>query len=275
MGTDFYFRRGHSHSVCQDYAVAGTHKETQFACLSDGCSGLVNPSLIGSPNTDFGARFLVRAAIEHLDSPLISEGQLPSYDIIYRAWTMAHSVGLHHESLDATMLLAVRDPKGVRVFQTGDGVVAARKRTGEIRYFNRQFGNNAPFYLSYLLQPEGVIDRYLKSIETLTRNEGTIDQLGGHRVNRRVFQAIESDLVGTHYFPEDEYEVVLLMSDGAESFQEANKASVPLNLVLEQMFAFKGLLGEFLTRRCNFFEKYCQKNSWRHYDDFSVVGITL
>ncbi len=275
MGTDFYFRQGHSHSVCQDYAIAGTHKETQFACLSDGCSGLVNPSLIGSPNTDFGARFLVRAAIDYLNSPLIAKGQLPTFDIIHRAWSMAHIMGLHHESLDATLLLAVRDQKGVRVYQTGDGVVAARKRTGEIRYFNRQFGNNAPFYLSYLLQPEGVIDRYLKNIEIVIRNEGTIDQLGGHQVNKNTLQATISDLVETHYFPEEEYEVVLLMSDGAESFQDANKAAIPLNQILEHMFAFKGLLGEFLTRRCNFFEKHCQKNSWRHYDDFSVVGITL
>src|SRR5215203_2249321 len=49
MNTDCFFNIGATHSVCQDYVVA-----SPYLILSDGCSS--------SPDTDIGARLLVKAA---------------------------------------------------------------------------------------------------------------------------------------------------------------------------------------------------------------------
>jgi hypothetical protein len=76
------------------------------------------------------------------------------------------------------------------------------------------------------------------------------------------------------------YDLVLLMSDGVESFQRKNEKGilepVPMIEVIEQILKLKGMKGEFLKRRCNkFFNKFCQQNGWQNNDDFSVAGIYL
>lgn len=57
---DAFFTIGKTHTVCQDYAHAGFIPGTDqaYAIVSDGCSG--------SPDTDFGSRFMVTAAIQVL-----------------------------------------------------------------------------------------------------------------------------------------------------------------------------------------------------------------
>lgn len=268
MGTDFFFRMGHSHTVCQDYALAGKHGGIQFACLSDGCSGIHKPEILGSPNTDFGARFLVRAAIESLES--MAAGVFPAETLIRRAQHMAEIAGLGLEALDATLLVAIKTPEGVKVYQTGDGVVAARRKSGEIQYYSRQFEGNAPYYLSYILHNR---EAYEKTVFYVKEHEGNINSEGFW--SPRVY-TYNISMVREYFFPKEEFDIVLLMSDGAESFQRADKTSVAVQDVVDQMFAFKGLLGEFIGRRCNrFFSKFCVENGWRHYDDFSVAGIVL
>lgn len=272
MGTDFFLKKGDAHLICQDYVMAGTHNSIEVAALADGCSGYPNPAILGSPNTDFGARFLIRAAIENIE--VMACNAFFAADIITRALEMSEKVGLHNECLDATLLTAVRVPHGVRVFQTGDGVVAARKRTGEVHYFTRSFDRNAPFYLSYLLQQSLV--PYLNEVKEVEKTEGLRDLSGAWNTSAEVCRLVESDLVESYYFSQETYDVVLLLSDGVESFTTANRATVPVHDVLDQIFDFKGLIGEFLVRRCNrFFTKFCVENGWKHYDDFSVAGIAL
>jgi len=63
MSADYFFRMGKTHTICQDYAIAGSREYKidaemgafQYAILSDGCSGIPNLKAPGSPYTDFGA----------------------------------------------------------------------------------------------------------------------------------------------------------------------------------------------------------------------------
>ena len=75
-------------------------------------------------------------------------------------------------------------------------------------------------------------------------------------------------------FPTDLYDLVLLLSDGAESFHTKDGQPVELDLVLAQIFDFKGFAGQFLGRRCGrFLSSFCAENGWKHDDDFTVAGI--
>ena len=55
MNTDFYYEIGHSHTICEDYAIAGKFaSDISFAIVCDGCSA--------SPHVDVGARIIAHSA---------------------------------------------------------------------------------------------------------------------------------------------------------------------------------------------------------------------
>lgn len=271
MHSDYVFRKGSSHTICQDYAVAGRDGGIAFAILSDGCSG--SPSgEPGSPFTDFGSRFLVRAARQQIAG--LAGGAVLERVIVDHASSVARHCGLPREAIDATLLVAVihEDSKLVRVYQTGDGVVAARRRDGAFEFWTTEFSGGAPFYLSYLLDG--------KAREALDAMEQSVVVTSADSLGKSVpFDAgltSEINVCQRRYFHADHYDLVLLLSDGAESFQTKDGQTVPLGKVLEQVFAIKGFAGQFLGRRCRaFLESFCADQGWRHTDDFSVAGIYL
>jgi hypothetical protein len=274
MSADAYVRMGSTHAICQDYAVAGSREGRPFAILSDGCSGTTDKSDPGSPHTDFGARFLVRSALRKL--PHLFNGDFDSGGIVAEAMGMARQAELGRGALDATLLAAVQTPTGGQTFQTGDGVVAARHRDGSISYCTTSFGENAPYYLSYLLDHN--LHRIFHDVaKTATTVRNTfMPGVGWDTPSTYVRELGEYRICQRGYFPATEHDVVLIMSDGAESFFDKAGEVVPLESVLEQVFAIKNVAGEFLTRRCNvFLHKFCAENGWRHADDFSVAGIHL
>jgi hypothetical protein len=274
MSADAYFRMGSTHAICQDYAVAGSRDGQPYAILSDGCSGTIDKDDPDSPHTDFGARFLVRSALRKL--PSLFEGDFDSGAIVAEAMGMARQAELGRTALDATLLAAVRSRIGVQTFQTGDGVTAARHRDGSLSYCTTSFGENAPYYLSYLLDHR--LHRLFHDVAkaaTMTRNTFTPGK-GWGTADVLVRELAEYRICQRGYFPESEHDVVLIMSDGAESFFDKAGECVPLEQVLEQLFALKNMAGEFLTRRCNsFLHRFCAERGWKHSDDFSVAGIHL
>lgn len=265
MHADYFFRMGATHAVCQDYAAAGQADGVTYAMLSDGCSGSPTDEP-GSPFTDFGARFLVRAARRHLQ--LMCSDTFPSL-VIHEAAAMARQAMLPRQSLDATLLVATRAPgAGVQVFQAGDGIVAARRRSGDFEFSAIEFSKGIPLYLSYLLSGEARA-RFDAEEQSMTIETG-----GPGRAEFLWPQAPAVSRLLT--FDAAIYDLVLLLSDGAQSFVERDGRAVPLPTVLAQVFDFKNLTGQFLARRCGrFLSSYCAEQGWRHADDFSVAGIYL
>ena len=61
MNEDCYFEIGHSHTICEDYALTGKINENlSYAIVCDGCSA--------SDTVDLGARILAHTAREYLIS---------------------------------------------------------------------------------------------------------------------------------------------------------------------------------------------------------------
>jgi hypothetical protein len=288
MGSDFFFRMGSTHAVCQDYALAGQARGCHYAIVSDGCSGLPIAGEPGSPYTDYGARFLARAAQQNL--PRISEGEFPAMDIITAASDVAYLARLPNVALDATLIVAATTPSDdVVVFQTGDGVVASRDLDGTIHYQTLSFGNGMPYYLSYVRDPRrrealfrpqkgDVAPEVAEAAGTLEVTIGLYRPQEGWStpvVRNEAFDET-TPVERMTRFRREQTDLVLIMSDGVESFQLKDGTTVPLEQVLEQLFAFKGFAGQFLVRRCNrFLQKFCADNGWHHSDDFGVAGIYM
>ena len=112
LHVDAHFARGRSHTVCQDYAVAGS----RVAVISDGCSS--------APHSDVGARLLAHAALAAAPETFVSGAWLNAPQSTQRR------MGLPAASLDATVVIASAGDDRVEVTMFGDGVVAARRCDG-------------------------------------------------------------------------------------------------------------------------------------------------
>jgi len=263
---DAHFAIGKNHQVCEDYALAGTSEGLRYAIVSDGCSS--------SPDTDFGSRLMARAASEEFSR--WGDAFNPER-CLWQADTWRKGLGLDPYSLDATLLMAFESEATVRVLVTGDGVVAARVRgTAEYHYWAVRYPSGAPGYLSYRLDPNrmAVFLEQTKGIRQIEHSYGPRDEVRCINVPLQAWGfawALQLDPAI--------YDLVAVMSDGAESFQRregTRLTSVPLTEVLDQVMAVKSLTGEFMTRRVNrFLTKFCAKNGWQHYDDFAVAALAL
>ena len=148
LHTNSYFALGKTHTVCQDYANNFTSEHgAMILAVSDGCSS--------SPDTDFGARFIVQAAM--------TEPNMNPKEIVAVANKASNFLCLPASCLDATLLVAralpegrtPEHPYGVAVETTiwGDGVLFVRFKDGKTQLIDVEFEQNTPAYLSYWLDP--------------------------------------------------------------------------------------------------------------------------
>jgi hypothetical protein len=262
MGADSFFRMGSTHHVCQDYAASGHANGLAYAALSDGCSS--------SPDTDFGARFMVQAFKNEA-------GWDPSaFSIALNASKMAEAAGLSLRCLDATLLMVMAGQRHAEIWRSGDGVVAWRRRDGTCFFNQIEFGQNAPRYLSYQLSPEN--ERQHRELSPMVKVRVGVRQPGGTKwdVGEESFSIGAVSVFECWYIDGRDHDLALAFSDGVESFVDANSAPVPLEAVLDELFAFKSLQGQFISRRCGkFLSKTCADRGWMHSDDFSAAGVYL
>lgn len=292
MNADSFLAIGKTHHICQDYVRVHDPegKAKPFCLLSDGCSA--------SPDTDIGARFLVLAAErERLHRGwFFNDDLLPGsagHDItasesclivLDNAMDLVQDARLSLLCLDATLLSLVPDDKYILASIIGDGVIAARRRDGTIESWVVDFPEGAPGYLSYLID-----DKRLKHFCDKYGAKTVKHMLGGkvlHDVEARMtYEAPPPDETkgtasGVSFdvcLDPAEYDFVAIFSDGIQSFVRETKPknfeAVPLDEVLAQVMAIKGSAGEFVTRRCRRFQKFCLENKWQHNDDFSMAAI--
>src|SRR5689334_13151177 len=125
MNSDCGFCIGDTHVVCQDYATAHGG-ECAYAILADGCSS--------SPDTDIGARLLVKSAgavLEAFAHDFVQDTDraLGRYYSAVLAKARAHAkrMELDRECLDATLLTLIASQSHWFAGVYGDGVLAARR----------------------------------------------------------------------------------------------------------------------------------------------------
>jgi hypothetical protein len=275
MNSDCVYRIGRGHAVCQDYAVAGTG-EHPYVILADGCSS--------SPDTDIGARLLVKTAERLLDEFPGPPGQGAEpyhHGAISAARAHAALLGLSDRSLDATLLTAVVRGPAWHIAIYGDGVVAVKDRQGRISIHSVSFAEGYPDYPNYdadparrwaflartgnrrmietvVLEPDGSVGE--RQLSTEPGSEGYYHDTG--EVAGCEWIAVLSD--GAHSFTRP------LASDGAPA-----RESVSLPEVLAELLAFKSATGVFVQRRVQRFQQQCEQRGWQHHDDLSVGVIYL
>jgi len=280
MNADTFFGIGKTHEVCQDYARSGvTEFEETYAIVSDGCSS--------SPDTDFGARFLTMAAISHRN--LYPKRPLDPLWSIWRAFGMLPAP-LPSQCLDATLLGIFSTPTGVGVVAAGDGVIYARRRNGNEQIVNLDL-KGAPSYLSYFLDPDRMKTYRAegfgwRNVQTHYRVTGNVpftlvDEETGEFKDSPPLTLWEngntsSGPAALGFFPADTWDFVMVATDGVHSFQNAATLQpIPMVEVVTHLAAVKSFTGQFMTRRCRAFEKFCLKEGWQHNDDLGVAAIYL
>lgn len=263
---DAFFSIGKTHLVCEDYARAGYQKNgTPFGIVCDGCSS--------SPDTDFGARLLAAAAAFEMQFLW----QTSVKRIIQQADKSRRWVDLPPLCLDATLLRLYWDGEGVNTTCFGDGVVAARRRDGTFVLHTVDYPGNAPFYPSYYLDEQRL--RLWEEHTGLRHTRRSFDSATGEWTE----EVVGCEIAQPQAFGVQEFDLVVILSDGVQSFQHLVKTgtsrtleAVPVEQVVEHVLAIKGTKGAFLSRRCRkFLTKQCVRLGWQHSDDFSAAAIWM
>ena len=298
---DCAFRIGKTHLVCQDYAAVSTG---ELACvlLADGCSG--------SPETDFGARLLVRSALAQLaDSPapmsaqhkgnagnagddcLSSPACLPASfpecfpdwleryhrETITTARCHAALLGLPETSLDTTLLTVAATGDNWFASVSGDGVVVAKNRNGVLEVTVVSYPGGYPYYANYEADP--------------ARKRALLQQKNNQR-QVETFSLTDQSANGEQAEPDSpcpcvqgrvaDYHWVAILSDGIHSFTKlaesgaaAGNLPIPLGEVLSELLAFKTMSGQFVQRRVQRFQQDCARKAWQHHDDISLGVLVM
>lgn len=283
---DAFFAQGKTHMVCQDYALARADKDA-YAIVCDGCSS--------SPRTDVGARLVAHATALHMRwlhnvEPAFADRERM---IIDAAANAANEIDLDLHALDATVIAArtgvdKEGSQGVIVSMRGDGVLVARHRTGGHHViYTVDHEENAPRYLSYDIDTQR-LEGYLNKFGEKSCSRVYISRWVEHRAADGWAPNLSTDFEGhpeDWFFAADEYDLVMVLSDGARTFQRVVQSrsgtsqylvNVPLEQVVGHLLDIKGTKGAFLQRRCHkFLTKFCAAEGWQHADDFSAAAIYM
>jgi Protein phosphatase 2C len=282
MNADSTFIIGSTHSICQDYAVAShrwamrhhglSEQESPYVILSDGCSS--------SPDTDIGARLLVKAANQIFglcDGSDLGKLHKESARLALR-W--AKLVGVPAQSVDATLMSAHLIGDELIIGCSGDGVIVQESRQGILEVHAISCPSGYPFYPSYAHQPDRLDEllsndrsnKELRHFRRVTADERLrlIDTSTSDSVTQ-VFRLKASDL-----------KYVGIASDGIYSFFSVQESTdgrrtdaVPMIDILEDVWSFKTPRGAFVERRMKRFRKDCQVKGWYHADDLAIGVIHL
>jgi serine/threonine protein phosphatase PrpC len=276
MNIDTFLKIGHSHTICQDYIISGDNP-FPYIILADGCSQ--------SKDSDIGARLLCHTALNYLkqcweDPDKINASEMGERIILDAEFALKIHFNTSVDALDATLIVAYKYKGEYKILMYGDGCVWFVGKTGEIDYYNLSYQPNTPYYLRYLIRGK---NDYLKS--NVSR---FIDTPHG-KLDTKEDSLKPFELT----FNENEIQLVMIASDGVDSFmfkEEAMYKSLYLDLlsngkrstpflkskefsfkkVCEDFTDFKLLKGPFLSRRVKKVMKEYLKLGFVNDDDLSI-----
>ena len=267
MNANSTYSIGKDHIACEDYALSWVDAQfgNAIAVVCDGCSA--------SPDVDFGARLLAKAAENtiflHGDTPeTLNDAKLFGTLTIQTANKIFEMLPtLHPQALDATLLIAmVSKDKKLNAYLYGDGVLVHRKNTG-VNTVHIALSSGAPDYLSYSLDHKRMagylaLEKNVKEIACATL--GKTIQVNGKPLEPYVMTCDVS-----------EGDVISVISDGINSFRKANNDSIPWTDLVEEFTGYKNFEGEFVQRRIAAFKRKCLKEGITHSDDISIASIIV
>lgn len=273
MHSDTFFTIGTSHAICQDYALAGTTKQGKaYAVVADGCSS--------SAHTDFGARLLAAAAAERVQDLFCDP-----VSIICLAQALTPQCFPQKTILDSTLLLAQESEGGVTVDMYGDGFIIARRRDGTLVVISHDF-NNAPPYLTYLLDKNRMCEylkytggKYTRTVTDMIK--GKLDYQHELPYTRELTSKDPTTeqfcnwAYYSHNFPLNQYDLVVLASDGLASFIDSEGKPVPIDIFVSEVTNVKTFAGEFMIRRAKRMLQHAREQGGQHYDDLGLAAIYL
>ncbi|HEY9404959.1 MAG TPA: protein phosphatase 2C domain-containing protein [Pyrinomonadaceae bacterium] len=287
MNADSTFHIGSSHAICQDYSLAGVSPpavrseefdpplSTPYVILSDGCSS--------SPDTDVGARLLVKAAEQVMRECGRPSARNPAEihtEAARRALTWAELLRLPPQAVDATLLTAHLDGEELIIGCSGDGVICLETRAGAIDVYSISYASGYPLYPAYAHQPGRLL-----AMKDAGRDIKEVKHFHSASVAERLrpWGASGGDSP-TEVFAirAQDYKYAALISDGVHSFFRAARTGVGgggeailLEEVLPGLVSFKSTRGAFVGRRMKRFMKDCQDRGWQHADDLAVGALHL
>lgn len=243
VALDSHYTIGRMHLYCQDYVFQG-RKPFPHVILADGCSA--------APNSDVGARLLVLNARREL----ARFARVPDHEterdalhwrlgrrIMRRATRQVRELGLSPEVLDATLLVAWCDGTTVYVHLYGDGCIATRRADGGLTVIQIEYAENAPYYLSYLLDSERrALYREAVGDPTVAQSIRYLDETSGTSIRWERFDAPAVFAFKLAMFP-----TVAVATDGLHSFVNAETGGrVDLLDATRAMLDFRGYRGAFV-----------------------------
>jgi hypothetical protein len=265
MQIDTFLTIGKTHKVCEDYILSGTDP-IPYIILADGCSS--------SKGTDMGARLLCYLAQQYIRFRAGDVDFAPDHNemglwIIHNAELVAKQLGLQHNALDATLIVAYQQVplNMVRVLMYGDGCVVYFDENG-YKFGEVDYSQNAPYYLSYQISPERDKAFYEMKQKKIIRNSLCLD---GWETTE---DALAYDVPAVYNYTLDNGAGLMIASDGLVSFVENKVGIVNFKEYADQFFAFKTTAGSFLQRRANRVLKDLAKKNISNADDLSI-GVFL
>ena len=264
INADSFFTIGKTHQACQDYAVSASQGD--YIVVSDGCSSV--------PDTDIGARILVKKAEEYLR--LLRYGRCSELGSLtrYSVQEGAHiiqALGVRQSCLAATLLVAWKYRNTIETLVAGDGFVIGRFReTGDLHIYQYSYASGAPFYLYYTLSEKYMHDYFLDFGTTRTGISTCVFSDGRPPIITSWSEAAEFCLGPV--FSLEQYDLVAMMTDGVASFTSCSNL-IPAIDVIQELLAFKTYQGEFVQRRCRRAFELFNEIGWVNTDDVAVAAI--
>ena len=245
LALDAYYTIGKSHLFCQDYASRGI-EPVPYVILADGCSAV--------PDTDLGARLLAlnarrllpqfARAVADQHQRAIQHERLGER-IVRRAARQTRDLGLDTAVLDATLLVAWCHGETVYAHFYGDGCIAARRADGTVIAIEIEYAENAPYYLSYRLDPEREALYQAAIGDPATAQRVHCWSKTGVTIRREPF-----DAPILFHFDLAEFPRVMVATDGLHSLVNvATRERLDSLTVARELLDFHHFEGPFVQRR--------------------------
>ena len=293
MNADSYFEIGHSHKVCEDYALSGVQGDLAYAIVSDGCSS--------SKDSDVSARLLVhisRDALLYLhrrkllyDPNFLESSFRATFEeiVIKKCLEVKDTLRFPCDIFDATLLIAaaVGDVWGRKIlFSWGDGYFILKRPSGAVDVISLSYESNAPYYLSYELS-QNKHDAYAAEYGSVPLHKN-IDRISVDGVVDFVDVDVIPSVMQRSYFSVmgegADFTQIIVSSDGIGTYEDDPGVQPPTGTelrkytaldVIPNMVSYKNPVGEFVTRRMNRLKKEYADTHVIHQDDVSCAAINL